>query len=1021
MTDPSPHTAHTARPGGRLLGGGVRPSGAPVRIGFEGETIPAYEGETIAAAVTAAGIRVLRRNRRGEARGVYCGMGACFECLVNVDGRGGQRACMTPVRAGMRVRVQRHGAGTAGAPGAPLAPAPDGGTPVIEVGLLVLGAGPAGLAAAHAAAGAAADVTVLDERPAPGGQYYKQIAASHTFAPGRPPDRQFAAGLALIERVRRAGVRLIGEATVWGAFHDPDAGLEIGVFRAGRVERYRPRRLVVAAGAYERPFPAPGWTLPGVMGSGAAQTLARAYRVAPGRRVLVAGHGPLNFQVACELARGGVEVVGVAETAARPGLRHAAAVWTMARSAPDLAADGLRYLAALARRRIPILYRHALLRAEGAEAVERATLVRIDGAGRPVAGTERGFDVDTLCLGYGFLPSTEITQLLGCRHRADDGRPGALVVERDPDGRTSIPGVYVAGDCGGVGGARLALAQGTLAGLAAARGPGRPGGSGGPAPARTAAEAGAAAAARRAHARAAAFQRGLWKLFEAPPPDGESMPDESLVCRCESVRAGALRGLIREGFDEIGVLKRMTRVGMGHCQGRYCGPVAAGLCAAAAGRKVDERTTFAPRFPAKPVPAAALATEKAEWTEEGAGREPPASPYPAAGRGKPGRPAAGTGADAEVAIVGGGILGACTAYYLALEGVDVALLERGQPNGEASGNNAGSLHVQLLAYDFGDRAQAGGGPAAASLPLQRESAALWPALAEELGRDLEIEITGGLMVAEDAAHLAGLREKTRLERRHGTEVEVLSARELRDLAPHLSDSLAGAAWCPAEGKINPMTAAPAILAGAAAKGLRVFRETEVRAIEPRAGGGFELRTNRGRFRAGKVLNAGGGWSGRVAALAGARLPVRAHPIQLVVTEPAPPLTRCLIACAGRHLTMKQFRNGNLVLGGGWPAEADPATGRPRVLRESLEGNLWVAQRVLPALATLHVIRSWAAMNVAIDGAPILGESPGVPGLYHAVTVNGMTLGPFIGRVMADAMRTGRFDPALEYFTLARFG
>ncbi len=1011
MKEPSLHAAHADRPGGRLLGGGVRPSGAPVRIEFEGEAIPAYEGETIAAAVTAAGIRALRRTRRGEARGVYCGMGVCFECLVNVDGRGGQRACMTPVRAGMRVRGQRHGAGPAGARGAPLAPAPDGATPVVEAGLLVLGAGPAGLAAAHAAAAAGADVTVLDERPEPGGQYYKQVAASHTFAPGRPPDRQLAAGLALIERVRGAGVRLIGEATVWGAFHDPAAGLEIGVLRAGRVERYRPRRLVVAAGAYERPFPVPGWTLPGVMGSGAAQTLARAYRVAPGRRALVAGHGPLNFQVACELARGGVEVAGVAETAARPGLRHAAAVWTMARSAPDLAADGLRYLAALARRRIPVFYRHALLRAEGAGAVERATLVRIDEAGRPVAGTERGFDVDTLCLGYGFLPSTEITRLLGCRHRADGGRPGGLAVERDADGRTSIPGVYVAGDCGSIGGARLALAQGALAGLAAARGPGGaggPGGKDGPAPGRT-----AAASARRALARAARFQRGLWKLFEAPPPADEFMPDEAVVCRCESVRAGVLRGLIREGFDEIGALKRLTRVGMGHCQGRYCGPVAARLCADATGRKMDERASFAPRFPAKPVPAAALAVEKAEWTEEGAGRAPPASPYRAAG--------AGAAADAEVAIVGGGILGACAAYYLAREGVDVALLERGQPNGEASGNNAGSLHVQLLAYDFGERAQAGGGPAAASLPLQRESAAMWPALAEELGRDLEIEITGGLMVAEDAAHLAGLRDKARLERRHGTEVEVLSARELRDLAPHLSDSLAGAAWCPAEGKINPMSAVPAILAGAAARGLRVFRETEVSAVEPRAGGGFELRTNRGRFRAGRVLNAGGGWSGRIAALAGVRLPVRAHPIQLVVTEPAPPLTRGLLACAGRHLTMKQFRNGNLVLGGGWPAEADPATGRPRVLRESLEGNLWAAQRVLPALATLHVIRSWAAMNVAIDGAPILGESPGAPGLYHAVTVNGMTLGPFVGRVTADAMRTGRLDPALEYFTLARFG
>ena len=1010
-------------PDHRLTSRAVRPSGEIVRFELEGETIPAYEGETIAAAATAAGIRAFRRTRQGEARGIYCGMGVCFECLVNVDGRGHQRACMTPVRAGMKVRAQHHAAVSAGAGGAPLAPPPHGERPVVEVDLLVLGAGPAGLAAAVAAADAGASVTLLDERPEPGGQYYKQIAASHTFAPGSPPDRQLAAGRALIDRVRGAGVRLVGNATVWTGCHDPGAGTEIGVFRAGRIERYRPRRLVVAIGAYERPFPVPGWTLPGVMGTGAAQTLARTYRVAPGRRVLLAGHGPLNFQVACELARGGVEIVGVAEIAARPGPRHAAAARAMLRHAPGLATDGLRYLAALARRRIPIFHRHALLRAEGAESVERATLVRIDDVGRPVAGTERGFDVDTLCLGYGFLPSTEITRLLGCRHRADEERPGALVVERGADGQTSIPGVYVAGDCGGIGGARTALAQGTLAGLAAARGLDgtneRRGASGSDRPrSAVSTHTPGTASARRAQARAAAFQQGLWKLFAAPFPADELMTDETVVCRCETVRAGTLRSLIREGFDELGALKRMTRAGMGHCQGRYCGPILARWCAAAAGRRVDERALFAPRFPAKPIPAAALAAEKAEWAEEIASPDPPAAPHRTGSRGPAaGRPAAG----ADVAIVGAGILGASTAYHLARDGVDAIVLERGQPNGEASGNNAGSLHVQLLAYDFDGRGPAGGGPAAASLPLQRESAAMWPILAEELGQDLEIRITGGLMVADDDAHLAMLREKARLERRYGIEVEVLAARELRDLGPNLSDSLAGAVWCPAEGKINPLAAAPALLAGAAGKGVRLFRETEVRTIERMAGGGFKLGTNRGWFRAGRVLNASGGWSARVAAMAGVRLPTRAHPIQLVVTEPAPPLIDHLLACAGRHLTMKQFRNGNLVVGGGWRAEVDPATGRPRVLRESLEGNLWVAQRLLPALASLHVIRSWAAMNVAIDGAPILAESPGVPGLFHAVTVNGMTLGPLVGRVMADAMRTGRLDPALDYFTLARFG
>ncbi len=156
-------------------------------------------------------------------------------------------------------------------------------------------------------------------------------------------------------------------------------------------------------------------------------------------------------------------------------------------------------------------------------------------------------------------------------------------------------------------------------------------------------------------------------------------------------------------------------------------------------------------------------------------------------------------------------------------------------------------------------------------------------------------------------------------------------------------------------------------------------------------------------------------------MVGATLPTRANPIQLVVTEPARPLVGHLLAYADRHLTVKQVRNGNLVIGGGWPAALDPRTGRPVVLESSLEGNLWVAARAVPELASLHVIRSWAAMNVAIDGAPILGELPGVPGFFNAVTVNGMTLGPVLGRLTGEAMRTGRQPAGIGAFTLSRFG
>ena len=999
----------------RLRTPGIVPQGAPVSIDFEGRAIPAIEGETVAAALTAAGIAALRRARDGGARGVFCGMGVCYECLVTVDGRPGQRACMTRVRDGMSVAAHRDDRPSVAADGmTPLVSPPADRVPEAERVLLVIGAGPAGLAAAEAAARAGVPVTVLDERHEAGGQYFKQLAPSHRFAAHRARDRQFATGADLIERVRAAGVEVISSATVWSAHavgragtgHDADAAAaEVEVFVGGGTRRVRARQLVIATGAYERPHPVSGWTLPGVMTTGAAQTLARAYRVAPGARVLVAGNGPLNLQVACELAAGGVEVVAVAETASPPVVRPGA-VLSAFRHSPELVVRGIGYRAALARRRVPVLHRHVLVRVEDHdERVRRAVLARIDTDGNVEPGSERAFDVDAVCMGYGFHPSTELTRLLGCEHRWDPGR-GSLEIVRDDETQTSLPGIFVPGDGGGMGGAHAALAEGTLAGLAAARNLGCA-----LAPALEA----FGRRARRGRDRARRFQHALWTLFAAPADFPGLVGDEVPVCRCESVTAGALRKRIAAGADESGALKRLTRAGMGRCQGRYCGPRVAAWCAAARNEAPDPFRLFAPRFPVKPVPAFALAREKPEWShDDQGGALPPAPPRSAAAAAR--SPVA---AEAGVVIVGAGIVGITTAWELAREGVDVILVERDQPNAHASGNNAGSLHVQLLAYNFGDLATAAGLPAAQTLPLQRESARLWPKVAETLGVDLEISRTGGLMVAETGEQMAKLARKTALEARFGTPVEVIDRTALRELAPHLSERLVGAAWCAEEGKMSPLTAGPAVLDAALAAGARLFRETEVLAIE-RAGSAFVLRTTRGTVRAGRVLNAAGGWAPRVAAMLGVSLPIRASPIQLVVTETAPPLLTHLLAYADRHLTMKQMAAGNLVIGGGWPSSLDPATERAQVRRESVEGNLWVADRVLPALRSLHVIRTWAAMNVLADGAPILGEVPGVPGFFTASTVNGLTLAPLLGRINADLLRTGRTGRELAPFTLDRF-
>ncbi len=969
---------------------------------FDGRPVDGIEGESLAAALTAAGIRGLRRTRTGAPRGYFCGMGICYECLVTVDGRDGQRACMTKLESGMQVGSQPHACHIPADAGRPLAEAPEGEIPVRDCEVLVVGAGPGGLAAAEAAARAGAAVTVLDERPEPGGQYFKQLAPSQRFTRASAMDRQLARGKALIQRVHESGVDMVSGATVWNAGDDGQDGVVLEVLRGGKAWRYRTARLIVATGAYERAYPVSGWTLPGFMTTGAAQILGRTYRVAPGSRVLIAGNGPLNLQVAGELARGGCRVVAVAEAAPRPGAARLGAALEALRRAPDLIRDGLSYLASLKRFGVPVFYGHVLTGADGGDRVEAATLAPIDVDGRPVAASERRFEVDAICTGYGFLPSTEITRLLGCKHRHDDGGSGALVVERDKNCMTSRAGVFAVGDCAGIGGARVAQSQGTLAGYAAARDLGRD---------LTAEAEARVKAARRALTRDLAFQAALWRLFEAPAISW-FFDDRVPICRCEEVTAETLERFINQGVDEIGALKRLTRAGMGRCQGRYCGSQIAEYCAYVTGRPQDEFALFAPRFPVQPIPAVAVIREQPEWSEVDQGVPPPVSVRTGLG--------IETERRADIVVIGAGIIGTCAAYYLAKEGLDVVVLDRGEPNGEASGTNAGSLHVQLLSYDFGERAQAGGRPAAETLPLQLESARLWPTLAEDLERDLEIAITGGLMLAEDDHGIGLLRRKVELEATYGIPVEMVSASELRDLAPAVSERFVGAARCPEEGKINPMLATPAVLDAALGAGVRLFKQTEVVNIE--AGPhGFLIMTNRGDLRAGKVLNACGGWASHVAGMVGLKLPTRANPLQLIVTEPAPPLVDPLLAHVDRHLTLKQVANGNLVIGGGWRAALDSRTLRPRVRRDSFAGNLWVAHRVVPALRHLHVVRSWAAMNVAIDGAPILGEAPGVPGFYNAVAVNGVTLGPLIGRLTAEMMRTGRTRPELAGFTLARFG
>jgi NADPH-dependent 2,4-dienoyl-CoA reductase/sulfur reductase-like enzyme len=553
-----------------------------VAFSFQGRKIRGRPGETLAAALTAAGERELRETKAGEPRGLFCGMGVCQECLVEIDGRTNQRACMTKLDRPLSVRRQSHLAATPDLP--PRAAHPIADVEILTPDVLVLGGGAGGLNAAAVAARAGARVLLVDERPQPGGQYYKQPLDIGGRPAAIADDAQFAGGRALIAEAEAAGVAFLKGAQLWGAFEP----LDLMIFDGKASRLCRPKRLIVAAGAYERGLAFPGWTLPGVMTTGAAQTLLRSYGVLPGRRVLVAGNGPLNLQVAVELARAGAEVVAVVELARRPGFWAAAALAKMLTSTPALALRGRSYLAELERRGIPLLYRHVIA---GVERASDGLRARVAPWPADAGASSRSYEVDAVCVGYGFMPSNEILRALGCRHAFDPAR-GHLVTEKDGDGLTSVAHVYAVGDCTGLGGAPAAEAEGIIAGLAAAR-------SLGLAPATGQDQAAAQARAQlRRHRR---FQAGLWELFRGPRLLTELASPETVICRCEELTLAEIESGFDPGTQSIGAAKRATRAGMGRCQGRYCGPVLAALAAARQAVPLDEAAHWAPRPPVKPI------------------------------------------------------------------------------------------------------------------------------------------------------------------------------------------------------------------------------------------------------------------------------------------------------------------------------------------------------------------------------------------------------------------------------------
>jgi glycine/D-amino acid oxidase-like deaminating enzyme len=365
----------------------------------------------------------------------------------------------------------------------------------------------------------------------------------------------------------------------------------------------------------------------------------------------------------------------------------------------------------------------------------------------------------------------------------------------------------------------------------------------------------------------------------------------------------------------------------------------------------------------------------------------------------------------DVLVVGGGLAGTALAYYLARAGVEVALVERGELNREASGTNAGSFHFQIALHQLTaletanvrDRLQT-------EVRLHAEAAEVWKGLERELDGPLDLHITGGLMVAETPEELRLLHDKREIEEESGLETHVLEAAELRAFAPYLAEDLLGATWCPDEGHANPMLAVPLFALRAAQAGAELRTHAAVTAIDAKPDGGaerFVVSTAAGTIRAHRVVNTAGAWANDVAALVGQRLPIRAEGLHLNVTEPWEHVLDPMVQHIGRRLTLKQSTSDTFIIGGGWPARPETPPRRFTTTWESTAGNVAIAVRVVPLLADVRIVRTWSGVMAFTDDlAPIVGESARLPGFHTLIATTGFTLSPLMAQLLAEELASG---------------